>query len=189
MNKSQLLRERHIIAKESRKLYEELSKDKIDVPAYSEFLKNDNPILKKIKVYDVSFQLNYPSKRKGQKSKEAFYIEKTTFKVYTIEHNSETENAIKINTLDTFRNLMSGSPKKELNPGLKTLIEDSSYYELEGHDKPRGLEEGEIKKLNLNILQNIKKGSFYVENLDNSVTIKNKSLMKYDAFVSDSYFK
>lgn len=165
-NRSEFLKELHNIAKQRRKFYAEKFPDK-PKPAYSEFLKNDNPVDANIIVYEVSYQLSYESAKQGLKMKNP-----QTFTIYALA-GIETSDSIYEKTKMMVLDMKGEKTGENLNLGTRAYFDINDDY-LNIEVAPRGLEKVESKRIVPKHYDNLLKGDFVVEQLDNKVSLTNK---------------
>lgn len=153
----------HQRAKKQQSYYEQLTGER---SKYSEFLKTETPLNRKVVVYDVSYQLNYASNKSS-----LFINSPETYRVYAIE-NENTSDIIYQNTKDAVINMKSINgngfqleTQKMINDKIKIDISKRS---------PRGLERTDNYKLNEDIIKKIKSSNngLYVETVDSLVKVK-----------------
>lgn len=165
-NRGDFFRELHQKAKSRREIYKKYYEDK-PTPKYSEFLKNENPIDKQIVVYEVSYQVSYKSQDSSLMMDSA-----ETFYVYAIRE-FETEDMIYHRTKDMILDMKGSNTNAGLNDRTREYFNDNPQY-LNIKVEPRGMEKVDKKVLNNNNYNRLLQNSFVVENLDSTISLKNK---------------
>lgn len=157
--------QRHDRAKEQRQFFEEVTGNK---GRYSDFLRNETPLVQNLVVYDVSYQFTYSSTKN-----EFSFKSPVTYKIYTIE-SSQTSGKIYRSTIDAIQN-MKDRDGNTLNTGLKEQIEDKTKVDLSKTYLPRGMEKGSSASITPDILDKvIQSKGFYVEPNDEKISVKGK---------------
>ncbi len=172
-NRSAWMRERHKTAKKERAYFQ--SQFRKELP-YHEFLRKKSPLAEQIIAYDVSFQISYRGKI------DELYITGKTFTVYGLKGS---ESDIENKAIDMVINSKGKITESPLNKRTITAIENAeSGIEV----KPRGLEPSG-RELSRDKILNVIENKYFVENLDNIVTIKNKKGQKGELKLDTSFFK
>lgn len=161
-SRSSFMKQRHQLAKQRKQLAKKFDIDKNY--EYSDYLKKDNPVDKKIKMYQVSYQATYRTDEGDE-----IHIEPQTFYVYAVE-NGYTQEQIYQKTKTMVADLKGQSTGSDLAPQTKKAI----YQSVEPQIEPRGLEKvSDYKREEINkseVYNRLMSGDIYVDSLDSPNT-------------------
>lgn len=161
-SRSSFMKQRHQLAKQRKQLAKKFGIDKNY--EYSDYLKKDNPVDKKIKMYQVSYQATYRTDEGDE-----IYIQPQTFYVYAVE-NGYTQEQIYQKTKTMVADLKGQSTGSDLAPQTKKAI----YQSVEPQIEPRGLEKvSDYKREEINkseVYNRLMSGDIYVDSLDSPNT-------------------
>lgn len=156
-SRSEFMKQRHAFAKEQRQFYEKKYGEEIK---YSDFLKTETPLTRRLVTFEVSFQLSY----RGES--DHLNINPQTFKVTAFEgEESEIYNRTMSMILDS-RGINTGS---HFQPNTIEMMENNVDIQI----KPRGMEESQ-KRPNRDEVKGVINSGFEVRELDNTINFTNK---------------
>lgn len=165
-SRSSFMKQRHQLAKQRKQLAKKFDIDKNY--EYSDYLKKDNPVDKKIKMYQVSYQATYRTDEGDE-----IYIQPQTFYVYAVE-NGYTQEQIYQKTKTMVADLKGQSTGSDLAPQTKKAI----YQSVEPQIEPRGLEKvSDYKRDEINkseVYNRLMSGDIYVDSLDSPTQLQVK---------------
>ena len=177
------LKQRHQIARKSRELYIEKFGDK-DLPSYSTFFSNNNPIAKQIVQYEVSYQVSYRG------NIDSLLSNPQTFTVYGFTGQKDAIRQRAMNMVLDSKGKISGS---NFNNGTLQAIEGNFDVKIEednigtSYALPRGMEETK-KSISQEDLNKILEKQFYVKDLDTTFKFKNKKGREGEMDLDISHF-